>query len=59
MVELEEIKETLKGRLKHSLCIGPKTIQSRVYIDDEVISLLKLPREDAHEPEHKDLCDND
>lgn len=41
---METIEE--EQQVKHSLCIGPKTIQSRVYSGEtgEVISSLKIPK---------------
>ena len=40
--------EDIKSRIKHSLCGGPVSIQSRVYFDDEEISFLKMTHEEAN-----------
>ena len=40
--------EDIKSRIKHSLCSGPVSIQSRVYFDDEEISFLKMTHEEAN-----------
>ena len=45
--------ENIKSRIKHSLCGGPVSIQSRVYFDDEEISFLKMTHEEANTGEKK------
>lgn len=39
--------EDIKKRIKHSLCGGNSSIQSRVYLDGEEISKLKMTYQEA------------
>jgi hypothetical protein len=40
-------RERLKQSIRHSLTIGPKTIQTRVYFGEEEVSIVKMPIEEV------------
>ena len=40
-------RERLKQSIRHSLTIGPKTIQTRVYFGEEAVSMVKMPIEEV------------
>ena len=58
-------REKLKQSIRHSLTIGPKTIQTRIYFGEEEVSTVKMPIEDAlvelavkkEREECADVCD--
>ena len=48
-------RERLKQSIRHSLTIGPKTIQTRVYFGEEEVSIVKMPIEEVVAVE-RDAC---
>jgi len=40
-------RERLKQSIRHSLTIGPKTIQTRVYFGEEAVSMVQMPIEEV------------
>ena len=53
-------RERLKQSIRHSLTIGPKTIQTRVYFGEEEVSIVKMPIEEVVAAEREacaDICD--
>lgn len=40
-------RERLKQSIRHSLTIGPKTIQTRVYFGEVEVSMVKMPIEEV------------
>ena len=40
-------RERLKQSIRHSLTIGPKTIQTRVYFGEVEVSIVKMPIEEV------------
>jgi hypothetical protein len=54
-------RERLKQSIRHSLTIGPKTIQTRVYFGEEEVSIVKMPIEEVVAAEREacaKVCDD-
>ena len=47
-------KDEIKKRIKHSLCGGPVSVQTRVYLDGEEISSLRMTHEEANTGSNND-----
>jgi len=50
-------RERLKQSIRHSLTIGPKTIQTRVYFGEEEVSMVKMPIEEVVAVEREACAD--
>ena len=57
----EELRSLIKAHLRHSLCAGPASVQTRVYLDDEEISNLRseLPQRKELSLEEIESCITD
>ena len=50
-------RERLKQSIRHSLTIGPKTIQTRVYFGEVEVSMVKMPIEEVVAAEREACAD--